>query len=96
MMATYLNTGSTQTPVRGRGKRTSKRNERYLENIDDNETPVSVNYNDISHISFKILSVENLACSIQQIQFKVVIISYALAHLAGQLLKYGNYITVIL
>ena len=42
-MTTYLETGSTQTPSRGRGKRTSKRTERYLDISDEDhdETPVS-------------------------------------------------------
>ena len=43
LMTNYLNTGTTQTPSRGRGQRTIKRSERYAELLDDEETlePVS-------------------------------------------------------
>jgi hypothetical protein len=36
-MTTYLNTGTTQTPSRGRGQRKGKRNERYLDTEDEEE-----------------------------------------------------------
>lgn len=45
-MTTYLETGSTTTPSRFRGKRMSKRNERYFDDTEDQETPVTV------HVSF--------------------------------------------
>lgn len=43
MMTTYILHGTMQTPARGRGKRQSKRNERYCETSDEDldEAPVS-------------------------------------------------------
>ena len=51
LMTTYLHTGTASTPVRGRGKRTTKRNDRYLDSTDD-ETPVMVSVDDILMIKF--------------------------------------------
>ena len=42
-MTTYLKTGSTVTPIRGRGKRMGKQNSRYME---DEETPMLVSFSD--------------------------------------------------
>ena len=37
LMTTYLNTGTAQTPSRGRGQRKGKRNERYFDTEDEEE-----------------------------------------------------------
>ena len=40
LMTTYLDTGSTQTPLRGRGRRETKSNDRYHDTDEDDELPV--------------------------------------------------------
>ena len=42
-MKRYVETGLTTTPNHGRGQRTSKRNERYLESEDEEEEKVLEN-----------------------------------------------------
>jgi hypothetical protein len=61
-MITFMETGSTTTPSRGRGKGTSKKNERYHSDVEDEEQVIAqVCFNDFltfPNFKFKLESVQ--------------------------------------